>query len=314
MASPNSGGPTGGIPMMHDDRIRAIAELAAAARGFSLHEVKAPAESTGLPTQVQVGFDHRRTGQDAIVDLNPILEKYRRHPERRVGTAKIETLQSFIALVNRHKSKHSVIFADCDLPDPAFTAVIDYHEKENGNPAFLKHRVHYGFPLTEEFKEWQNNDQNEMGQGEFAAFIEERIAEIASADEVERRHYADLFRTTIATPSEMMMLSRGLEVSVNSGVKQAIKLQSGEAQITFTEEHNTSVTVPGLFIVSVPVFLAGVPVRLVARLRYRVKGGNLVWFYQLYRVREFVRDRVLVDLHIAAKETELPVYEGSPEA
>lgn len=112
----------------------------------------------------------------------------------------------------------------------------------------------------------------------------------------------------------MMMLSRGLEVAVNSGVKNAQKLQSGEAQITFTEEHTTSVTVPGLFIVNVPVFLGGAPVRLVARLRYRVSGSNLVWFYQLYRLREFVRERVLTDLAVAAEKTGLPVYEGSPEA
>lgn len=292
-----------------------IADLAAAARGFTLYTVESPAMGAeGLPEKLMVGFDHRRTGSDAVIDLNPFLEKYRTMPERKTGTAHVDTLQSFIELVNRHKTDHSVIFSSTDYPDPSLTAVIDYHERDSSTAAFLRHRIQYDFPVTDEFQAWIRQNAQVMSQSDFAAFVEDRIAEIATPDSDEIEEYGKLFQTKLALPNEMMELSRGLEINVNGVVKNAQRLQSGEAHMVFAEEHQTSLTVPGMFIVSVPPFLDGDAVRLPARLRYRVQGGKVVWFYQLYKHREFLRDRIVADLDWARNETELPAFEGSPEA
>jgi uncharacterized protein YfdQ (DUF2303 family) len=299
---------------MPDDRVRAIAELASAAKGFSVYVIAAPKEGAeGLPKEVMIGFDHRKTGPDAVIDLNPLFERYRIRPERKVGAAQVDTLRSFVALVDRHKTTASVIFAKTELPQPSFTAVIDYHDLD-GDPDNLKHRVHYAFPLSEEFKTWSNNNANAMTQAEFAEFIEENIANIAHPLPEESAEYGELFRAPLASPVDMMTLSRGLEVTVNSSAKGAHRLQSGEMQIAYTEEHQTNLVVPGLFMVSIPVFFAGERVRLPARLRYRVSNGRVSWFYQLYRHEEIVRERVIADLQIAQAETGLPVYEGRPEA
>lgn len=292
-----------------------IAELGKEASDFEIETFSPPAGAVGLPSAIDFGFDHRECG--GVKDLAELAEKWRLHPARRKGTAAITTLQSFISLVNRHKTEHSVIFAETTWPNPSLTAVVDYHEKENGKPQFNQHRVHYAFPLTDEFKEWAGRDGKAMTQHDFAAFIEDRVAELADPTEEERQEFEPLFNTRFATPADMLTLSRGLEVNVAAQVKNAVTLQSGEGQIVFVEEHKDGkgdkIIVPGLFMISVPAFLAGEPVRLPARLRYRAANGSLSWFYQLYRWKNFLRDRVVSDLSWAESETELPAYEGKPE-
>ncbi|WP_428978554.1 hypothetical protein [Chenggangzhangella methanolivorans] len=66
--------------------------------------------------------------------------------------------------------------------------------------------------------------------------------------------------------------------------------------------------------VAVPAFVDGEAVRIPARLRYRLGGGDIKWFYQLYRWEFWLREQVQNDLERAGKETALPTFEGVPEA
>jgi hypothetical protein len=122
----------------------------------------------------------------------------------------------------------------------------------------------------------------------------------------------------MATPSELIMLSRHLEVFVSAKAKQGVRLQTGERVVEFTEEHQNAkgekIVIPGIFIVSVPAFVDGDAVRIPARLRYRISGGEIKWFYQLYRWETYLREQVGYDLKEAAKKTDLPAFEGAPEA
>jgi len=287
-----------------------IAELGREAAKLDLIAIEPPKEAVGL-VPFSVGFDRENS---TIVDLSPFAEKWRTHPARCRGAAQVATLASFIDLTNRHKTTHSVIFAATSWPKPSLTAVANYHEKDNGKPGHNDHRVHYAFPVTDEFAAWMAQDAKPMNQQDFAAFVENRIAEIATATREEEHIYADLFQTNFATPADMMMLSRGLEVHVASAVKAHHTLSSGEREIVFTEEHDTKIMVPGLFMVAVPAFLDAIPVRLPARLRYRVSSNGVAWFYQLYRWKELLRAAVIADLAKAVGDTQLPAYEGSPEA
>ncbi|HWW46286.1 MAG TPA: DUF2303 family protein [Xanthobacteraceae bacterium] len=296
--------------------IEQIATLAKSAVGFQV--VKVDHDDNTLAPTVLLGFDPRGDG-NGLVDLRPMLERWRVAPERCIGTATVTTLQSFIDLVNRHKSEDSVVFAKTAWPGPALTAVIDYHGLDHV-PAFAKHRVQYAFPITDEFKAWADQDGKPMSQTEFAAFIEEHAPELASPmpEEVSEFGEGGLFKTAIATPAKLIELSRGLEINVGAKVKNAQTLQSGEGEIIFVEEHlnakGEKLTVPGLFMVALPAFVDGGPVRIPARLRYRVREGSVVWFYQLFRWKQYLRDRVVADLEIVQAETVLPVYEGTPES
>ncbi|TIP38371.1 MAG: DUF2303 family protein [Mesorhizobium sp.] len=269
---------------------------------------------TGLPASVPVAFDRK---SHAFKSVKGLMEEFRQAPDRRKGTATVETLASFIALVDRHKDENSVLFGKTSWPDPKLTAVLDY-DKEGVAARNRSHRIVYAFPLTEEFKSWVGANAKPMEQDVFAAFLEEHAAELAAPSDGERSTYEPLFKEKFATPSELIALSRHLEVFVSARVKQGIRLQTGERTIEFSEEHKDSkgevVTIPGIFMVSLPAFVDGDAVRIPVRLRYRIVSGDVKWFYQLYRWEFFLREQVGHDLKQASAETGLPAFEGAPEA
>ena len=299
------------------EAVKQIIAIAQDASGAILkpEELKPAAGVHGLPESFPFAV---RTGKNPeLLSLRKLWEEYRTAPERRDGTARVTTLASFIDLVNRHKDAHSVLFAQTLWPDPALTAVIDYHQTD-GAARFGQHRIAYKFPLTREFQAWAQQNQKPMGQAEFAGFVEDRIADLSVALDSEATTYETLFRTKFAVPTDLVELARGLSINVGSKVKNAFRTQSGEAEITFETEHTKAngepLHVPGLFMLSLPVFVDGGEVRIPARLIYRVEEGKILWSYRLYKWEEALRTRVVNDLNVAAKQTELPAFEGAPEA
>lgn len=294
--------------------VKLISELATEAAAADVVTLETSELGKGLPAVIQIGFDAKT---QRFHSLRNLIEEYRQAPEARRGTARVDTLNSFIALIDRHKDADSVIFGKTTWPKPTLTAVLNY-DREGVDARRRDHRIVYEFPLTEEFKAWVDNSGNAMGQDLFAAFLEEHAAELAAPMDGEVSEYERLFKERFATPSEVLELSRHLEVFVASKAKQGVRLQTGERVIEFTEEHQNAkgerITIPGIFMVSVPAFIDGDTVRIPARLRYRISGGDIKWFYQLYRWEFFLREQVGYDLRDAAERTELPAFEGSPEA
>lgn len=274
----------------------------------------------GLPAKVPLLFS---PAHDDYASIKKLIEEHRLGPERRKGTAKADTLDSFIALVNRHKDIKSALFARAQWPNPALTAVINYHGVASGAGAadtrHCDHRIAYTFHVTKELTAWVSQDGKTMKQELFALFLEEHAAELATVDSVERSAYEPLFKERFADPNELIALSRSLEVFVGAKVKNSHRLASGERVLEFVVEHTDGATggkvdIPGIFMVSLKAFeQSDQPVRIPARLRYRLNGGEITWFYQLYRWEQFLSDRVREDLKIAETETALPAFEGEPE-
>ncbi|MBB4042045.1 uncharacterized protein YfdQ (DUF2303 family) [Microvirga flocculans] len=308
-----AGSPANLIPS-HGEGIQAIIDLADNAAGYELLVMPTKGLGDGLPENVPLLVDRRPGGK--VESIKKQIEDYRLTPERRKGTATVTTLQSFIALTNRHKDEGSAIFGKTSWPEPKLTAVIDYHDEANA-PRRCEHRIVYSFPLTDEIKTWIDLNGKMMEQSDFAAFLEEHAAELASPFDGETSEYERLFKERFSNPIELINLSRHLEVHVGAKVKRAERLQTGERTVEFVEEHlngaGEKVDIPGIFMVSVRAFMDGEPVRIPARLRYRLSGGTIKWFYQLYRWEFFLRERVQADLEEAGKETGLPVFEGQPE-
>jgi len=294
--------------------VNAIVKLTREASQVAIVDISTKGLGEGLPDKVPLVIDTRPGGTVGM--LANILENYRQRPARRKGIAKVTTLASFIDLANRHKSEHSALFASTRWPGPSLTAVINYHELQ-GTPANLDHRVVYDFPITDEMKAWIEFNGNLLEQAKFAEFLEEHAAELAAPLQAEVNEYERLFKERFATPNHLIALSRNLEVYVGAKVKRGERLQSGERTVEFVEEHTNGkgekVEIPGIFMVSVPAFLDGDPVRIPARLRYRIAGGSIHWGYQLYRWEYWLRNQVQTDLLRAAEKTGLPAFEGDPE-
>lgn len=310
--------------------LKEFTALAAQARGIEIVTLTAPPGLEGVPAAIPVAIHHGTT--PALNSVASLFEAYRDHPRRKTGTARALTLTSFIDLVNRHKTADTAVFADTNWEKPSFQAVIDYHglnavveaptliagEDAVGTPGNLKHRIAYEFPLSLEWKTWVKAHDAWMEQRVFAEFIRDNLINLAAPFDAERITIEREFGTTVASPADLLRLSRGLQVNVESVVKQAVTLESGEGQISWEETHKDAdgkpLKVPGAFLLSVAPFFGGEPVRMPVSLRYRADGGKVRWGILLYRPDAYVTERVRDDLDRVAKDTGLPTFEGSPES
>lgn len=299
--------------------VETVAELARKS-GAEIATITLAEKVPGLPASVPA-LVNKADGQ--LISVAKLFEEFRIHPTRKVGTAKVTTLESFVELVNRHATKDSVIFADANWRNPSLTAVIDYHGQNDteldvfGAAAYGKHRIHYAFPLSEEWKAWTQLNGQTIEQADFAAWIEDHIAELSAPDAEEAEYFRGLFGFKVAYPNELQALSRGLAIRVETNVKSNTVLQTGEGEITWEEEHKDSqgnrFVVPGLFILDIAPFFLGARCRIPVRLRYRIKAGRTVWSFHIHRPDIHVTEQVRRDLENAAAETGLPAYQGAPE-
>lgn len=301
--------------------VQAIADLGADATSFEIKTIKNSAGLAGVPDEVPVVF---MKGRDPLsTSARSFFEAFRTRPERKTGQAAVETVESFIDLVNRHKTDDSVIFIKTiDCAAPTMTSVINYHpdagkDKGNSTAAFCDHQIVYEFPLSDEWKIWSGRSDVPLAQVELANFIEDRIADLTDPTKDEIDDAANRFFTTIATPAKMMELSRGLQVTVESKVRDNFKLQSGEASLIFEEVHKDAagqnINVPGLFYLSIPAFVGGEKKRIPVRLRYRIINGAVIWRFQLYRADLIIHEAIEKAVQSAKESTKLPVFYGEPE-
>ncbi|GEM_PF-6847773 len=135
----------------------------------------------------------------------------------------------------------------------------------------------------------------------------------------EELKYQNKFSFKVAFPTQLVELSRGLQVNADIRVKNVVNLQNGTAQIVFEEEHQTldkqgnRINVPGMFILPASPFFGGETARIPVRLKYNKTAGGVAWLYQLYRPEFHVNKQVRADMTRAAADTDLPHFEGTPE-
>lgn len=258
-----------------------------------------------------------------IISLKKFADEYLKAPERRRGTAKAYTAGAFIALVRRFSSEASVVFADPKAEAPSLTAVFDY-SPEGGDATkadWHAHRAIYAPRLSDEWVAWKAKNGKYMPQGEFAAFIEERAIDAIVPEPGEKLDaFAALVQGHFATPTELVALSRGLEVNVGSVVKNAARNSSGEISVVYIEQHNDAggqpIKVPNLFQIAIPVFYAGTRFSIAAWLRYRVASGAITWAYQLVQpevVFQTAFDDIVGDVAHGIDVDAEKIILGSPE-
>lgn len=257
----------------------------------------------------------------SLVSAKKFLDEYLVKPARRRGTSTARDVDSFIALVDRFSSNETAVFVAPDRRAPSLTAVFDYHpsDEDATKADWLEHRATYAPELSDEWKAWTAKNNTFMGQGDFAAFVEEHITDliVPNLDDPKLKTFADLVEGSWATPADMMKLSRGMSVNVESKVKNAQTLSSGEVSVVFEEVHTNGAGEPlkvaTLFTIAIPVFYAGDLYRIAARLRYRVQGGSISWLYQLVRPELVFDDAFKGLVEKVKKETNVPVFAGTPE-
>jgi uncharacterized protein YfdQ (DUF2303 family) len=260
-----------------------------------------------------------------VESLKPILDTYLERPERRKGTATIGDAQSFIDHINRFASSESAVFVKPDRSRPSFTVVYDYHPAGSSETSkepltdWLQHRAVYAPELSDQWKSWSAFNGKLMQQADFAQFIEDHITDVIvpNFDDPDLKTFAQLVGGRFAEPSELVALSRGLQINVESIVKNAVTLSTGEIAVRYEEVHRDGagqpIQIANLFQIAIPVFHAGPLYRLAARLRYRNVGGKLHWSFLLVRPELAFDDAIAGIQKRIEEDTDAAVFIGSPE-
>lgn len=263
-----------------------------------------------------------------------VFDDYLDGPRFRRGKSTVTDLDSFIAMTNRFKDEQSAVFANDERASPSLLAVFDYHganiPTEEGiatcSPRHMKHRTFFAIPTSDEWKAWNksNGKVNAMDVGEFAMFLEDRIGDVAAPGELPlspaAKTYIDRIGgpDRIASPSDLILLSKGLSINENSAITDFRKLESGEGNISFSTEHTDSdgrpLSIPTSFQIAIPVFHNGPLYAMVVRLRYRVLQGSLTLWYELWRPDLSFDDAFDDSVMTVKEETGLPLFMGAPEA
>lgn len=293
-----------------------------------IREIEEP--GTGVKALVIVG------AHGAVTPLDrKVFDPFRDNLLRISGTAALLSLGSFIDLVNRFKDDESAVFGNDDRKAPSLTAIFNYHERANGGSGdaladasdiarHADHRATFAFPLSDEWTAWMGSNKEPMSMAEFALFLEDRWPDVLTITALE--DLPEKMRTIVeaaggkgalATPQKLIELSRGLKINEAAAVEESVNLASGEGGIRFTSTHTGAdgkpVKVPSIFVIGLPVFRNGQPYRMMARLRYRLYGGKLSFWYELARPDAVFDDAFAGALEEVREKTALPVFLGKPQ-
>ena len=254
-----------------------------------------------------------------LVDMQEELDRRAPAPHRAKGNIQVFNLDSFVAMVSRHKSDATVVYVN-KSKQPCITAILN-DNKVGQVPGWRDNQVTYYPQLSTEWKAWITHNCNTLPQLVFAEFLQDHILDIVGTDCI-----SDTLRKTVADlgiqpgmPAEIMAMSKGLFVRVEQNVKEARNLDSGETVIEYTDTHNTSdssgkpMSVKNGFIIAIPVFEFGPRYPIIVRLRYRIKERRIAWSYHMTLAKEVWNDAMQGMIgELREKLPDVLLVEGAP--
>lgn len=229
----------------------------------------------GNATYVMVPPGYRRE------DITEAVELAQQAPNRARGTIVVHDIDSFNRFVELQNTSpdgetgKTLIYADVD--NCRVTAV--FNDSVGAVRGWRDHRCEFTARLTPELLRWKANDRKEMAQVTFAEFIEDNLADL-------HPDHADQLLTVAQT------------ISAKTGINfsSSRRLDNGQVQLTYHEVIDAkagadgSMQIPRQFRLGLRVFRNGPGYVIDARLKYRMNGGSVKFWYELDRF-----DRVLED-------------------
>lgn len=233
------------------------------------------------------------------VDTEDMLPR----PRRLVAQAVVDSLDSFIAYVQRHALPQTAVWVKLDPATSALTITARIDEHARNEPSWRRHSVTFTPRLSVEWQAWKKLDGQAQEQLAFALFIENNIADIALVD-------------GMPTGGDMLQMAVAFEAVQDSRLKSHVRLQNGGAQLEFVGDDDKAtiqrMEMFGRFAVGIPVFWGGDRYRVDARLRYRAREKVTFWF-ELVRpdkVHEAAAREMVEKLRAALGE-QMPIFMGA---
>ena len=219
-------------------------------------------------------------------------------PINPAGTLTLLTPGSFATAITDHRDSRTKVFADNEKSE--IIAVFDFLETggrtkpeiDNRDKGWGQLRAVIGFNESRKLKEWRKTLEW-MSQFDFANFLEDHLEDVI-------------------TPSgqDLMSIVTDLEASSAGGFKGKVNLDNGSVRLSYQDEVETTVEVPRLLTLGIPLFEHGDRYKLGARLRFVIQGGSVKFrllFTNLQDAKEQEFERIVQEVE---EKTSQPIYRG----
>lgn len=237
-----------------------------------------------------------------VVDLTEARDKREQFDWRKRGTAQLLDLPSFVTYCkDQTKADQGYIYANTD--ERSFTAVFnDYRDTDL--PGWRDHRAHFAAQFTPEFQRWVNHNGNSKAkpQTEFAEFIEDNFADLVPP-----------------FAQQLLDVATTIQAKTDINFSSAKRLQDGQVQLAYTEMIDAragadgALTIPREFELGLRIFKNGDGYKLKARLKYRLAGGVVKFWYELDRPERAIEDAFSGYIEKVRAESGYSVLIGNPK-
>jgi uncharacterized protein YfdQ (DUF2303 family) len=211
-------------------------------------------------------------------DITKLVEASQPNPNRKAGTVALGGLQSLLDYCEDQAAQAGAyVFADPDRR--TITVVFNDHRADAAG--WRDHRAQFSAVFTPEFTTWLNNDGSNKAksQGEFAEFIEDNLADI-----------------TEPAAQQLLEVATTIQAKTDINFSSAKRLDNGQVQLGYTETIDAragaggALSIPKEFQLGLRIFKNGEGYRLRARLKYRLLGGSVKFWYELDRPERAIED------------------------
>lgn len=239
-----------------------------------------------------------------VPDGYTVRELPRAHvPERPRAIVQLRDAASFVRYFNDHKTNYSRIFARLD---PAlFLAVFDEFSAVTPGDAgvwpqadWREFRAAFSVPPSREWLLWHAANRKPMSQVSFAEFLQDNLPDVVQP-----------------AGADLLELALNFEAAQSGTYVATQRLQDGSHNLQWRADNNASGTVklPEHITLMIPVFENEAPSELQARLKYRVKEGNLSLWFELVRPHKVLEAAFRSAWDRIAEGTGAVILLGSPE-
>jgi uncharacterized protein YfdQ (DUF2303 family) len=210
-------------------------------------------------------------------DLTTSIEKSSPTRYRAQGTTHLGDVDSLLAYcADQVAQERGYIYAD---PDARTITAVFNDQRSTLHPGWRDHRAHFAAQFTPEYTKWFSHNAKQMGQQEFAEFIEDNFTDLNGQD-----------AQTLLNVATTIQATTGINFS------SARRLQDGQTQLTYNEVIDAkagadgALKIPQTFTLGLRIFKNGEGYKLTARLKYRVNSGSVKFWYELERPDRAVED------------------------
>lgn len=264
-----------------------------------------------MKSPIEIGSDLAINRKRVALPPNWKLETYDdddrllQRPRKKIASVSFADADSLVAYLGVHGQPPTSIWctADYRAGKVAFLAIINDHGGDADGQDFRDHRASFRPEFSEEWNRWMAQNRQHFSQAAFAAFIEENLKDFAAVD---------------GAPSGSQMLEMAIAFEANQDMrfKSAIRLQNGGVQMQYVQDDDAQtlarMTAFDRFSIGIPAFWNGDPYRIDARLRYRVRDGKLVFWFELIRPDKVLEAATATLIAQIKEKTGTRFYFGNP--